>query len=80
MKIVYIKALDHASVRIMPSHLQDFLDEKYVIEVVGFLLKEDSRYYAVGVMRKGGKEIDEYLVFKILKSTVIDFKELKVIE
>lgn len=78
VRVVYIRALDHASVRCEDLSSIDCDD---VVEVVGALVGETERYYHVMCMRKSfAGEPTEYLVLKVLKAAVLEVRELGEVE
>lgn len=76
MKLAYFKCYDHSSAKDMGwCGIDQLCDESVIIEVSGFIEKEDeSAYYLV--MARGDDEFSG--AFTVIKSTIIKKKFFKV--
>jgi hypothetical protein len=90
-KIVYIKALDHFTEKVKNVDIEELPNyihaDNSFIEVIGCLIDETQDYYVLLIMavyieysdnNDIETEREEYYIAKILKSAVIEMKELSI--
>lgn len=76
MKMMYFKIYDHSSDSDMDwKELVDLNTTSTVIEVIGFVAKEDSNYYHL-VMSHGDSQYSG--CFRVVKSTIIKKKTFRI--